>query len=88
MRGKHVRQDNKFQRGGKITPFAELGEQFQEIENKGYDNASLKKKGKTWRQFTSNDMDLKALRGCWKIMKLYRLKKSLKNTQARPEKQA
>jgi len=58
---------------------AELGEQYPVIENKGYDNVSLKRKNSSWEKVVQsfnagnpdgNKRDLKAIQGCWKRMKL------------------
>ena len=58
---------------------AELGKQYPDIENKGYDNASLKRKktscGQIAKTFNAGNpdgkkRDLKAIQGCWKRMKI------------------
>jgi hypothetical protein len=58
---------------------AELGKQYPDIENKGYDNVSLKRKQSSWEKVVQsfnagnpdgNKRDMKAIQGCWKRMKL------------------
>ena len=58
---------------------AELGKQYPDIKNKGYDNASLKRKKTSWEEIAKTfnagnpdgkKRDVKAIQGCWKCMKI------------------
>ena len=71
-------QNANFSREEKLL-LAKPGKQYCDIENKGYDNVSLKTKQsssqKVVQSFTAgnpdgNKHDMKAIRGCWKCKKL------------------
>ncbi|KAJ7378909.1 hypothetical protein OS493_019603 [Desmophyllum pertusum] len=58
---------------------AELGREFPEVENKGYNSNALTKKAKAWdeilRKFNSQNpngikRDLNQIQGCWKRLKI------------------
>ena len=58
---------------------AELGKDFPEVENKGYDSKTLAKKAKAWEEILTRfnsqipngiKRDLSQLQGCWKRLKL------------------
>ena len=58
---------------------AELGKDFPEVESKGYDSKTLKKKAKSWEEILTRfnsqipngiKRDLSKLQGCWRRLKL------------------